>query len=55
MEPCFEALGVTVHVCDCCPLVWEWTLVIDMETPLPLPPGLQTCGNKQIAILFLCS
>lgn len=23
IEPCFETLGVTVHPCDCCPLVCE--------------------------------
>lgn len=46
MEPCLEALGVTLHACDCCPLVCEWTLVIDKETPLPPSVGLHTCRGK---------
>lgn len=45
IEPCFEALGVTVQAWDCCPLVWECTLVIDIETPFPPSPGLHTCKN----------
>lgn len=42
IEPCLEELGVTVHPWDCCPLVCEWTLVIDSKTPLPPSPGLHT-------------
>lgn len=45
MEPCLEALGVTLHACDCCPLVCEWTLVMDKETPLLPSVGLHTCGG----------
>lgn len=46
MEPCLEALGVTLHAWDCCPLVCEWTLVIDRETPLLPSVGLHTCKRK---------
>lgn len=46
MEPCLEALGVTLQACDCCPLVCEWTLVIDKETPLLPSVGLHTCREK---------
>lgn len=46
MEPCLEALGVTLQACDCCPLVCECTLVMDKETPLLPSVGLHTCGKS---------
>lgn len=49
IEPCLETLGVTLHAWDCCPLVWEWTLVMDMETPFPPSAGLHTCEEMEAA------
>lgn len=46
--PCLDALGVTVQVCACCPLVCEWTLVMERETPLAPSPGLHTCQNTSV-------
>lgn len=48
IEPCFEALGVTVH--PCCPLVCEWTLVIDREMPLTPSAGLHTWMKTEAGV-----
>lgn len=55
IEPCLETLGVTLHAWDCCPLVWEWTLVIDMETPFPPSAGLHTCENDGSSGMLILS
>jgi hypothetical protein len=44
---CLDGLGVTVQPWACCPLVWEWTLVIRRDTPLLPLPGLQTLEQTQ--------